>query len=1024
MHGFGDKQIPARITQRKSFRTSALLCLVSLIYLHPLFAQTPQYVFDQLTTVQGLSSNKVEAILQDKQGFYWIATQNGLNRFDGTNCRIYRHDTRDSTSLTNNYCTALAEDPHGDIWVATHKGVSRYRKKQGVIQQIYLSHPAYNFELANRIYNVAVDADGNIWISGNGLWKYDLTQDKLIFYQHNPANLSTPSRESLFKHMISDPIHKGIWISTGYDLNFFVPDQQKFFHQKYNPLHWKIFDHADGAEITLDHQGRLWFRDKATQSLGYFSVEKNELHLTKKKIQYGIKQIAVDPQDRIWFFYWLARTEIFDPASGHSDTTFLSFHSHRPAVSDKATCLYTDHFGNFWIGSEKGISIFDPGNQYYKTFILPVKDPTVEDQTVQVKAMAQDRPGHLWLGTSLGLFSFQLESGHYQQHKLPVANKSILALCITGDTLWVGTKEMIHRVNPTNGKYISGLPVEAGSYFLRTGTKHDVWIGYWNEGLANYQPHQGQFTHYLPGDDQHAIKSPFLITELVDHNLLWVGYNAGIGYSSYNILSNTWQHFHPQKADLSSSNAGTITVILKDQTQHLWLGTHGAGIFCTTVEGQKFDQYQQQDGLSSNYINSILEDDSGNLWISTADGINYFNTREHTLRSLDIDLTYPNNDFRANGLKGLDGNLYFFHHNEIVEINPDLYPEQEDDFPLAITGFKVFDKEIPYSPGQPYLKLSHRENFFTFSYAMIGTKPNDKVHYTYMLKGFDQRWHEAGHLQSASYTNVPGGHYQFCLKATFGKNRMPETMLEIPIYIKPPYWQTWWFMSLCILGITSLAYRVHRYRLAQVQKIHSVRDQISRDLHDDIGASLSSIHFYTSIAEKEVAVDPDKAKSVLHQINQRSRQLIENISDIVWANQSSKQERSTLAGRIKNFGYDLLAQKNIDCTYKVDPKVENKLTNPEARRNILLIIKEAMNNMAKYSEAGHADIAVAMNGTYVVITVTDDGKGFDMNRQPSGNGIPNMKKRAQTLGGELIIESFPGKGTSLHCRIPLPNISG
>jgi len=320
------------------------------------------------------------------------------------------------------------------------------------------------------------------------------------------------------------------------------------------------------------------------------------------------------------------------------------------------------------------------------------------------------------------------------------------------------------------------------------------------------------------------------------------------------------------------------------------------------------------------------------------------------------------------------------------------------------------------------LKLSYNQNFFTFGFSSIKPQPKRKVTYAYTLVGFDKDWNVTNNT-FASYTNVPDGHYRFLVKMANADGDWSEPLLQMKVSIAPPYWRTWWFLSACVLLGLFCLYAWHRYRIQQVKKIFAVRNKISRDLHDDIGASLSSIHFYTSAAEKEIEKDPGKAKNVLRQINQRSRQIIENISDIVWANQTQQPETSTLAGRIKNYGYDLLTQQNIDCIYLIDPRIETKLSSPEARRNILLIIKEAMNNMAKYSKAENAQVEVKLNGRFFLMTIRDDGQGFDIGSASKGNGIRNMQMRASSLGGKLTIHSSPMRGTVIDCEIPIPNIS-
>ena len=203
----------------------------------------------------------------------------------------------------------------------------------------------------------------------------------------------------------------------------------------------------------------------------------------------------------------------------------------------------------------------------------------------------------------------------------------------------------------------------------------------------------------------------------------------------------------------------------------------------------------------------------------------------------------------------------------------------------------------------------------------------------------------------------------------------------------------------------------------------SERNRISQDLHDDVGASLSSIHIYSSVAEKAIRDNPQKAEEIVSQIKQNSRQVIENMSDIVWAMNAEQRDGESLVGRIKNYGYDLLSQKNIDCTYHIDPLVEKRLTKPEARKNVLLIVKEALNNIAKYSEAARAEVSISLEGDSMIIRITDNGKGFDPRTVNEGNGLGNMKERAGLLGGRFSLHSSLVDGTAILCSIPLAKIS-
>jgi signal transduction histidine kinase len=203
----------------------------------------------------------------------------------------------------------------------------------------------------------------------------------------------------------------------------------------------------------------------------------------------------------------------------------------------------------------------------------------------------------------------------------------------------------------------------------------------------------------------------------------------------------------------------------------------------------------------------------------------------------------------------------------------------------------------------------------------------------------------------------------------------------------------------------------------------SMRNKIAQDLHDDIGASLSSIHIFSSVAEKEMNDNPGKTKSFLLQISQSSRHAMENMSDIVWAMGTDHSEEKSLSSRIKDFGYGLLTQQNIECSYQIDRQAETKMVEPEVRKNILLIIKEALNNIAKYSEASRAGVNIVTRDGSIFIEISDNGKGFDINNTRKGQGLKNMEHRAASLGGNCRIDTSPGTGTRLHFIIPLTIIS-
>jgi ligand-binding sensor domain-containing protein len=1006
--------------------TKHILAAITVLFSMPfLFSQSSGHIFEHLTTDYGLSSNKVESILQDHDGFYWIATQNGLNRFDGTNIRVYSHHPDDSTTLSHNNCTAIALDSTGDVWVATYHGVSRYQKKRGHFQRIFLQHPGRNDELANRIHNLAVDSTGNVWIAGNGLWRYNTDNDDITLFQSNNPATGTRAIYNVINQLQYDPHRHGLWLSTGVGIAFFDIEAGQFYNETYNPKSWAIFSHSRDNELTLDRRGLVWFRDQASQSIASFDATSNLINITPIKVTSGVRQIQADDEDRIWIFYWVQQAIIYEPATMTIDSSYFIMRHGRSVLSEQATSLYIDQYDNYWIASGSGISIYREANQYYRMHQLD--NTMIQDHPEQTRilALAQTHPGSLWIGTSDGLFTYDLHSGSTKKITIPNTAPGVTTMLASNDKLWIGAHDLLTSIDPHTHQVIEQVILDQGIIFVIQDALDNVWAGLWSRGLFQLDKDGFVLRHFKSHPDSvPTIASNSLITALPDGDRLWIGYNAGLGFSGYEMRADTWKHFHPADDKTTPnmlSNAGTVTVITKGDKDHLWIGTHGGGIYYTNPLAKTYKAVNQSSGLNSNYINSILPDHLGRYWIATADGMNVLDSATHAIRSLDMNLAFRDNDFRQNGMAGLDGRLYFFFNNQIIEIDPKRYDGHGSPRRMVISRFAVLDNERPLPVNNHPIVLSHQENFFSFGFSVIKTHPMQRAQYAYRIQGFDKDWIYT-EQPFANYTNVPHGRYTFQVKAKLENGTWGEPLITVPMRIHPPFWLTWWFITLAIVSISAIVYAVYRYRIQQIKKLMAVRARISRDLHDEVGSALSSIHVYSAVAEKSMDRQPQATRDALKVIHDSAKQVMENMGDIVWAINTGPNSEISLEKKLKNYGFELLTPIGIVTTYSIDPAVEQLLTQIEARKNVLLIAKEAMNNIARYSQATEATIAVNIADHQLRLHITDNGIGFDAADHKSGNGLYNMQKRTTTLGGVFTMETSPGGGTRILCHIPITSI--
>jgi len=507
------------------------------------FTQSLYPVFEYLTAKDGLSSDKIESIIQDREGFYWIATQNGLNRYDGTTFKIFRHHEGYSTSLTNDFCTDLAEDSQGNIWVATVKGICRYTKSTGRFQQWNVSHPTLNAEIVNRIWSIVVDNKDHVWISGVRLWKLEPETNSSHLYSHNPNDLTTIPDNGTIGQIAYDSLRHGLWIMTDSGLNFLDLKTERFYHKNNNPEHWSIFDQANDAELCLDDHHQVWFRNK-NDMLSSFLAEENKISTTPLKLSFRVKNISADHRDRIWLYHWSESPEIFDPRNNYIDSSFFKKHHARSIRCERMEAFFQDENGNYWIGSNLGISIYNDRNQFYRLHQL-----YADRDSINILAVCQTNPGQLWLSTDHGLFQYQLNTERLKRIPGIPSARYVSALCVADGNVWMSTKNQLICIDADKELIRKRIALPSDIFFIKQGRQANLWVGLWTGGLCDVHTESGSWKQYQA--DSTELKTNSLVSALADKEGLWIGYNGGYGFSRFSYSSSHFTHFHPDKKGAS-----------------------------------------------------------------------------------------------------------------------------------------------------------------------------------------------------------------------------------------------------------------------------------------------------------------------------------------------------------------------------------------------------------------------------------------------------------------------------------------
>ncbi len=1007
--------------------------LLVIVFFHGMNSSSQQggHIFYNLTTANGLSSNRTTSVIQDKQGFYWIGTLDGLNRFDGTNCKIFQNIQQDSTSLSHNHCISVLEDDNNDIWVATLMGLNRYRN-DGRFDRFFLNNPHENFERANWILGMIKDNSGNIWVTSCGLWQYNIHTKKWRQWLHDPNNINSIPAGSI-SSPVYDSSNNFIWMSGSNGYVLFEINSGKFYHKKNNPRNIALLNYDGyGLPIILDKK-RIWFFINTEMKIFQYSIIKNKIEHAPFLIPRGIYSLNQDNKSRIWVNFWYGPSYIYDPFDHSIDSVFLDAYHAKSAVSNNAKSLFIDQYDNYWISTWNGIVIFNPSAQALKYHVINNLQHGSLKESFAITALAEQNDSTIWLGTSSGLYQYNLYKRNliFKNQFQPLSKAGyVRCLFFQNDSLlWIGGWTELLCYNTKRNRIIHtfnniGLP-----QCISKDQEENIWVGTWRNGI--YRISSGKLTmHFIKKDPPaESIYSNYLVCFGSDRQKesLWMGYNGGDGFSNINFQTQQFRHYkiNANKRDNFPSNA--INCMWQDEKKRLWLGTFGRGIICFDPVTGSHKNIMQSDGLNNNFINSILADDEARLWISTSTGINILDTKNNDIIQTDINLSFTTNDFIGNGIVRKNKKLLFFAGNQLVEIDPFNYYRTAKSYNILLSSFRIFDKEKHLSAitnNEGKVKLTYRQNFFSIDYSLLKTNPDSRTQYAYQLDGFDKEWNYVKDRRTAYYTNVPPGEYKFVVKATDEMGKWVYFSKPLAITIVPPFWQKAWFIAAVLFILISAVLIFYRYRIRQLKKIFAIRSKISQDLHDELGATLSSIHIYSSVATKAMEKDADTTKDALLQINENTRQVMENMSDIVWAINANKGQHTTLASKLKNYGYELLTPLNINCDYRIDKDVEKKLVNMEARKNILLIAKEAINNIAKYSGATQATVKLEISDGKLLLEITDNGDGIAVENNHTGQGLYSMRQRAEAMQGSFQIRTTRNSGTVITCNVPLTTISG
>lgn len=769
--------------------------------------------FEHLTMRDGLSQSTVMSILQDSHGFLWLATESGLDRYDGYSIREYRRERGNKNGLASDYVWKIAEDARGDLWVATiGGGVARWDRRNDRFQQFRHDPSDPNSLASDAIRTLHIDAQGHVWAATerHGLDVLDPQTGRARHFHHIEGNSRSLLADAV--SVIYTDRAGRLWLGTDKGLSRYEPSSDDFNNDVAEP---GALDGVKVRAIIEDHAGALWvgtldnglYRlDPQTRKVKSFRQDaKNPRSLSSDRV----RAILEDDARRLWVAtvdglnLYNRSSESFVRYGRDSDNP----HSLR---DDDVMSLYQDRSGVLWVGTRAGgASHWNPQSWslgHYRSGLFA---------NSAVNSFADDGEHTVWVGTSDGLVEIDTRERRERrfttqtQGPLRLADNSVMALLYdrTG-ALWIGTMTGgLARMDPQRRslRYFrndpddpTSLPAD-GIMSLYEDRAGDVWVGTFGGGLVRVDQKTGRLIRYPHSVGDNALSSPRASAIVEDQQgNLWIGTPGG-GLNLLERSSGRFHAFRRNDRDTSSLSDDTIYALHVDPSGTVWVGTAGGGLDRVVGSSEQPDAIRFQSerrlaNMPSQVVYGIESDHQGYLWLSTNNGLVRLDPRKGTSRLLREPHGLQADEFNFNAhYRGRDGTLYFGGNGGFNAFQPDVSSPGAPPPSLVLTSVAVLNQELPF-PQLPAadrpLALGHDDKLVTFEFSALDFVSPANNRYMYRLEGFDPDWVEAGRMHRATYTNLDAGNYRFRVRAANADGIWSREDLVIPVHVAAAPWNT------------------------------------------------------------------------------------------------------------------------------------------------------------------------------------------------------------------------------------------
>jgi serine phosphatase RsbU (regulator of sigma subunit)/ligand-binding sensor domain-containing protein len=767
--------------------------------------------FHHLTVKQGLSQGTVNCIHQDKSGFIWLGTQDGLNRFDGYTCKVFKHDAGDPRSLSDNFILGIFEDSTGVLWIKTLNTpgvVNRFNRVSGTFTKLPVDSVDFVAMQGNTVKAEYAEPNGVRWRGkiGGGVTRFDPATGVTTAYKNDPENPNSISDNRVYS-VTGD--HLGnIWIGTRQGLDCLEPRSGVFRHFRH--------DEKDPGSVS---DNWIW-------------------------------PILEDQSGTLWVGTFRGGLNRFDRVTGRFTRFMHSDANPRSLGGDQLYSMFQDRSGMIWVGTnDHGVDRFHPTlNPFIHLANSPADPGSLIDNSIL--SLYVDKAGIAWVGTQKGVDRFDRARGTFEHLKhnpgKPDGIGDNQAQCFTEDRsgrLWIGmvsggldvydpaTRRFRHyRHDEGNPRSLSDDRV----YALCGSSGGEILVGTYGGGFNILDPLAGTFTRHMHNDSiPQSLGAPGVLSILEDHTgTVWLGTYGG-GLDCFEPNSGTFVHYTHREGELKSLSDDNVLSLGEDRSGNLWVGTMG-GLNRLDRASGTFSRYGEKEGLPNSVIWGILEDERGIVWVSTNKGLASFDPHTMMFHTYDYADGLQGDEFNQSAFARdrRTGELYFGGANGITLFHPDSVRGNPYRPPVAFSSFIRYNTddaagrpiEEPGIDARPGIRLSYKDNVAIVEFAALSFLNTFKNQYAYKLEGYSDNWIQLGAEHRATFTNLDGGTYTLHVKGSNNAGLWNDEGASLRIVVTPPWWKTTWAYAGYGLLIVGFFLSLRRFELNRREQKTRVRE--------------------------------------------------------------------------------------------------------------------------------------------------------------------------------------------------------